>query len=73
MKNMKNIFLIIIIIILIFIIYFLLPIKIIDKFNNLYTKQSCCNEKYIKYCESWGKTGVCNFDGSKSCMCLDAF
>jgi 5-bromo-4-chloroindolyl phosphate hydrolysis protein len=49
---------------------------IIDNFDNtdLYTKQSCCNEKQIKFCEKWGKTGVCNFQSSdKSCMCLDAF
>jgi len=72
---MKNIFLIIIIIFLIFIIYLLSSSKIIDRFDNtdVYTKQSCCNEKNIKYCESWGKTAVCNFNGDKSCMCLDAF
>jgi len=49
---------------------------IIDNFDNtdLYTKQSCCNEQQIKFCEKWGKTGVCNFQSSdKSCMCLDAF
>lgn len=49
---------------------------IIDNFDNtdVFTKQSCCNEQQIKFCEKWGKTGVCNFQlSNKLCMCLDAF
>jgi hypothetical protein len=52
--------------------------NIIDSFDNLvpdlYTYDTCCNEKQIKNCESYGKTGVCNiFKNNKSCMCLNSF
>lgn len=75
---MTNILLIIFLIYLFFIIVNMLLKNntIIDNFDNtdMYTKQSCCNEQQIKFCEKWGKTGICNFQSSdKSCMCLDAF
>lgn len=74
---MLHTLLIIILICLFFIIAnILLKNSVIDNFDNtdVFTKQSCCNEKQIKFCEKWGKTGVCNFQSSnKSCMCLDAF
>jgi hypothetical protein len=42
--------------------------------NNLYSFDTCCNEKEIKDCESYGKTGVCNYrEHNKSCICQNAF
>jgi uncharacterized protein YxeA len=74
-----NILIIIIIIILIIILFLICTKKkIIDSFDNLesnlYTYDSCCSQDQIKNCESYGKTGVCNYyKNNNSCMCQNSF
>ena len=53
-------------------------IIVIDRFDNLesnlFTYDSCCNEDEIKHCETYGKTGVCNYIlNNKSCLCQNSF
>ena len=41
---------------------------------NVYTDSSCCSQKQIAKCETYGRTGVCDYDkNDKSCMCQDGF
>ena len=41
--------------------------------NNLFTYDSCCNQEDIQKCESYGKTGVCNYIlNDNSCLCQNA-
>lgn len=52
--------------------------KPIDSFdnleNNLYTYDSCCTQEDIAHCQTYGKTGVCNYNkNNKSCLCQNAF
>ncbi len=52
--------------------------KHIDSFdnleNNLYTYDSCCNQEDIAHCQTYGKTGVCDYNkNNKSCLCQNAF
>jgi septation ring formation regulator EzrA len=72
--------LIVVIIIILIIILFLIYIKNkkIESFDNLesnlYTYDTCCSQDQIKNCESYGKTGVCNYyKNNKSCMCQNSF
>lgn len=38
-----------------------------------YTNGKCCTEDEIQKCESYGKTGVCNYNrNDKSCLCQNA-
>jgi hypothetical protein len=79
-KNYKNtIFLstLIIIIVLLFMMFYYHKMQI-DHFDNLehnlYSYDTCCSQKEIKDCESYGKTGVCNYrEHNKSCICQNAF
>jgi len=42
--------------------------------NNLFSYDTCCSQNEIKNCESYGKTGVCNYrENNKTCMCQDSF
>ena len=79
-KNYKNTILIFIIIVALLIIFMMFynNKKNKEQFDNLehnlYSYDTCCNEKEIKNCESYGKTGVCNYrDHNKSCICQNAF
>lgn len=52
--------------------------SIIDSFDNLqdnlFTYDSCCSQQEIAHCETYGKTGVCNYNNNtKSCLCQNAF
>jgi hypothetical protein len=52
--------------------------KNIDNFDNLesnlFTYDSCCNQEDIKHCETYGKTGVCNYIlNNNSCLCQNSF
>ena len=41
--------------------------------NDRYTNGKCCTEMEIQKCESYGKTGVCNYnENNKSCLCQNA-
>ena len=45
-----------------------------DSFSNLYTNSNCCNQNEIANCETYGKTGVCNYyKNDNSCMCQNSF
>ncbi len=72
---LMTLFVFIVVIIFILIIY---KNKVIDNFDNLesnlYTYDTCCSASEIANCESYGKTGVCNyFLNNKSCLCQNAF
>jgi len=42
--------------------------------NNLYSYDSYCSQEKIAQCQSYGKTGVCNYyQNNKSCVCQNAF
>ena len=42
--------------------------------NNLYSYDTCCSQQEIAKCQSYGKTGVCNYyQNNKSCLCQNAF
>lgn len=42
--------------------------------NNLYSYDTCCSPKEIAHCQTYGKTGVCNYyQNNKSCLCQNAF
>jgi len=76
----KKILLILLAIIIIaIIIYYILSYKkTIDSFDNLesnlYTYDTCCSEAQIAKCETYGKTGVCNYNkDDKSCLCQNSF
>ena len=50
----------------------------IDSFDNLqdnlFTYDSCCTQEEIAHCQTYGKTGVCNYSSNnKSCVCQNAF
>jgi uncharacterized membrane protein len=49
----------------------------IDSFDNLesnlYSYDKCCSEEDIVNCMKYGKTGVCNYNDAKSCICQNAF
>lgn len=52
--------------------------KNIDNFDNLesnlFTYDSCCSQEDIKHCETYGKTGVCNYIlNNNSCLCQNSF
>lgn len=68
----------IILILLIIIIILIICKKKIESFDNLesnlFTYDTCCTEKQIRDCETYGKTGVCNYNqNDKSCVCQDSF
>jgi hypothetical protein len=67
--------LIILIILIMFITYKFTKNKLtVDSFSNLYTKDNCCNQDEIAQCETYGKTGVCNYyKNNNSCMCQNSF
>jgi hypothetical protein len=70
--------LIIISIELIIIIYLMVSKKNTEFFDNLesnlYTYDTCCTEKQIKNCESYGNTGVCDYNNNiNSCICQNSF
>ena len=76
--NYMYIFIFLIIIIIILLIIMIFHNKVIDSFDNLvpdlYTFDTCCNENQIANCQTYGKTGVCNFyKNNKSCICQNAF
>ena len=53
-------------------------IIVIDNFDNLesnlFTYDSCCNQEQIRHCETYGKTGVCNYIlNDNSCLCQNSF
>ena len=67
-----------IILILIIFLIFVCRKVIIDNFdnleNNIFTYDTCCTEKEIAHCETYGKTGVCNYlKNNKSCLCQNAY
>ena len=41
--------------------------------SNLYSYDTCCTEEQIRSCETYGKTGVCDYYNNKKCMCQDSF
>jgi len=42
--------------------------------NNLYSYDTCCSQKEIAHCQTYGKTGVCNYSSNdKSCVCQNSF
>jgi hypothetical protein len=42
--------------------------------NNLYTYDTYCTQEDIAKCQTYGKTGVCNYyQNNKSCLCQNAF
>lgn len=42
--------------------------------SNLYTYDTCCKEDEIQKCQTYGKTGVCNYNlNDKSCSCQSAY
>lgn len=42
--------------------------------NNLYSYDTCCSQQEIAHCQTYGKTGVCNYStNDKSCVCQNAF
>ena len=44
-----------------------------EKFENLFTNGSCCSEDQIRECNTFGKSGVCNyFKNNNSCLCQNA-
>jgi len=49
-----------------------------EKFSQInvedrYTNDKCCTENEIEKCESYAKTGVCNYNKKdKSCLCQNA-
>ena len=52
--------------------------KVIESFDNLefnlYTYDTCCTQEQIKDCETYGKTGVCNYnENNKLCICQNSF
>jgi len=68
----------ILIAIILILIYAIYRKKTIDSFDNLesnlFTYDTCCSQDEIKKCESYGKTGVCNyFQKNKSCLCQSGF
>jgi len=68
--------LIILLIILIILIIFILNRNklTVDSFSNLYTRDNCCSQNEIAQCETYGKTGVCNYyKNNNSCMCQNSF
>lgn len=66
-----TLFIFLIVIIFILIIY---QRKVVDSFDNIFTKSSCCNESEIANCETYGKTGVCNYIlNNNSCLCQNSF
>jgi thioredoxin-related protein len=68
-----------ILLILLIIIIFLLTLKKNNESfdnleSNLFTYDSCCDEKEIRACETYGKTGVCNYNQkNKLCVCQDSY
>jgi hypothetical protein len=67
-----------IIIILIIIYFAFFYKKTIDSFDNLesnpFTYDTCCTQSEIAKCETYGKTGVCDYNkNDKSCMCQNSF
>ena len=68
----------ILLIILLIVIILIMLKKNIESYDNLesnlFTYDSCCNEKQIRACETYGKTGVCNYnENNKLCVCQDSF
>lgn len=68
----------IIFILLLTIIFLIIYNKNIESYNNLesnlYSYDTCCTEKQIRKCETYGKTGVCNYNqDNMSCMCQESF
>lgn len=59
---------------LIIIIFILIIYKRIDSFenSNIFTKTGCCSEKEIANCQTYGKTGICNYTNN-SCLCQNSF
>ena len=51
--------------------------KPLDSFDNLqdnsYSYDSCCSQEKISQCQTYGKTGVCDYNNCKSCVCQNAF
>jgi hypothetical protein len=41
--------------------------------NNHFSNDTCCTESQIRDCETYGKSGVCNYYNNNSCICQDAF
>jgi hypothetical protein len=68
----------IIFILLLTIIFLIIYNKNIESYNNLesnlYSYDTCCTEKQIRKCETYGKTGVCNYNqDNMSCLCQESF
>lgn len=68
----------IIFILLLTIIFLIIYNKNVESYNNLesnlYSYDTCCTEKQIRKCETYGKTGVCNYNqDNMSCMCQESF
>jgi hypothetical protein len=59
-------------------IFFYKRNAIVDSFDNLehnlYSYDTCCSQQEIAHCQTYGKTGVCNYyQNNKSCLCQNAF
>lgn len=65
----------ILLLIIIFLIIFKNNVESYDNLeSNLYSYDTCCTEKNIRDCQTYGKTGVCNYNKNNiSCICQDVF
>ena len=68
----------IIFILLLIIIFLMIYKKNTESFDNLesnlYSYDTCCTEDDIRKCETYGRTGVCNYnDNNMGCICQDSF
>ena len=67
------IYILLFILLVLFIIYFFMIHRRREKFENLFTNGSCCSEDQIRECNTFGKSGVCNyFKNNNSCLCQNA-
>jgi hypothetical protein len=68
-------FLIILTLLIILILFILYKNRLtVDSFTNKFSKDNCCNQNEIAQCETYGKTGVCNYyKNNNSCMCQNSF
>ena len=78
MKFTNFTFIFLIILISIVFLVFICKKAVTDHFdnleNNIFTYDSCCSEAQIAHCETYGKTGVCNyFKNNKTCLCQNAY
>lgn len=41
---------------------------------DIFTNDTCCNQKNIEGCNKYGQSGVCNYQrNNKSCLCQKAY